>query len=187
MRPFHGEIKKDPRQPGRMAGRADKELSTAFLRCGTASGVNSFRLLPEAGLPVPEAWFSPSTKRPASALSGAPRDYWPQTRRCSLRQSRRRGEVSNYEETTHALDHFSRSGIEQVLGAGARGRGVREVLRNRCLPLFQGVLLFLKQGRDHRPDGATQDATDSCGIRGRALGIGGDGSSPRMGRFSLST
>src|SRR5208283_2201453 len=69
-----------------------------------------FKLLPEAGLPVPEGTVLPVDQVPAVCSFRGSAHYW--LKRGDI-HSVNPGDVvkvSSYEETMHALDHFRRSG-----------------------------------------------------------------------------
>ncbi len=74
-----------------------------------------FRLLPEAGLPVPEGTILPVDKMPGVCSFRGSTRYWLKRGDVHSVNPGDVVKVSNYEETMHALDHFSRNGIEQVL------------------------------------------------------------------------
>jgi glutathione synthase/RimK-type ligase-like ATP-grasp enzyme len=74
-----------------------------------------FRLLPEAGLPVPEGTILPVDQAlDVCSFRGSTR-YWLKRGDVHSVNPGDVVKVSTYEETVHALDHFRRSGIEQVL------------------------------------------------------------------------
>jgi hypothetical protein len=74
-----------------------------------------FKLLPEAGLPVPEGTILPVDKVPGVCSFRGTTRYWLKRGDIHSVNPGDVVQVSNYEETAHALDHFRRSGIEQVL------------------------------------------------------------------------
>jgi glutathione synthase/RimK-type ligase-like ATP-grasp enzyme len=74
-----------------------------------------FRLLPEAGLPVPEGVVLPVDKVHTVCSFRGSTQYWLKRGDVHSVNPGDVVKVSNYEETMHALDHFRRSGIEQVL------------------------------------------------------------------------
>jgi hypothetical protein len=76
---------------------------------------NLFRLLPEAGLPVPEgALLSVDKAYRACSFQGG-RQYWLKRGDVHSVNPGDVVKVSNDDETLHAIDHFKRSGIEHVL------------------------------------------------------------------------
>jgi len=74
-----------------------------------------FRLLAEAGLPVPEGALLPVDKAHTACSFRGGRQYWLKRGDVHSVNPGDVARVSNFEETMHALDHFRRSGIEQVL------------------------------------------------------------------------
>jgi len=74
-----------------------------------------FRLLPEAGLPVPEGAVLPVDKAPDACSFRGGRQYWLKRGDVHSVNPGDVVKVSSFDETMHALDHFRRSGIEQVL------------------------------------------------------------------------
>ena len=74
-----------------------------------------FRLLPEAGLPVPEGTVLPVDKISSVCSFRGSRPYWLKRGDVHSLNPGDVVKVSNHEEAMHALDHFRRSGIEQVL------------------------------------------------------------------------
>ncbi len=74
-----------------------------------------FRLLPEAGLPVPEGAVLPVDEVAGACSFRGSRQYWLKRGDVHSVNPGDVVKVSNHEETMHALDHFRKSGIGQVL------------------------------------------------------------------------
>ena len=84
-----------------------------------------FRLLPEAGLPVPEGTVLPVDQAHRVCSFRGSTQYWLKRGDVHSVNPGDVVKVSSYEEAMHALDHFRRSGDRAGARAGARGRGVR--------------------------------------------------------------
>jgi hypothetical protein len=74
-----------------------------------------FRLLPEAGLPVPEGTVLPVDQAQSVCSFRGSTQYWLKRGDVHSVNPGDVVKVASYDETMHALDHFRRSGIEQVL------------------------------------------------------------------------
>ncbi len=76
---------------------------------------NLFRLLPEAGLPVPEGGLLPVGQVEAACSFHGGRQYWLKRGDVHSVNPGDVTKVSNQDQVLAALDHFRGSGIEQVL------------------------------------------------------------------------